>query len=135
MPTLRILFEAPPFVYTTVSNPSWNSAMPASVRADPAALPMPNQPVRFGVATTLESLAFDRDVRPILEIVLTERAEAVIGVRADPELQARTEELARKAMEGELTEDERAEYAGYVRANKFVAILKRQAQQIANSQS
>jgi hypothetical protein len=30
-------------------------------------------------------------------------------------------------------EDERAEYAGYVRANKFVAILKRQAQQIANS--
>ena len=29
----------------------------------------------------------------------------------------------------------RAEYAGYVRANKFVAILKRQARQIANSQS
>ena len=28
-------------------------------------------------------------------------------------------------------EDERAEYAGYVRANRFVAILKRQAQQIA----
>src|SRR5438045_3561849 len=28
-----------------------------------------------------------------------------------------------------------AEYAGYMRANKFVAILKRQAQQIANSRS
>ena len=50
-------------------------------------------------------------------------------------LQARIEELAQKSTEGELTEDERAEYAGYVRANKFVAILKRQAQQIANSQS
>ena len=49
--------------------------------------------------------------------------------------QARIEELAQKSTEGELTEDERAEYAGYVRANKFVAILKRQAQQIANSQS
>jgi uncharacterized protein YnzC (UPF0291/DUF896 family) len=48
-------------------------------------------------------------------------------------VQARIEELARKSTEGELTEDERAEYAGYVRANKFVAILKRQAQQIANS--
>ena len=48
-------------------------------------------------------------------------------------LQARIEELAQKSTE--LTEDDRAEYAGYVRANKFVAILKRQAQQIANSQS
>ena len=47
--------------------------------------------------------------------------------------QHRLEHLARKSTEGELTEDERAEYAGYVRANKFVAILKRQAQQIANS--
>ena len=40
-----------------------------------------------------------------------------------------------QSTEGELTEDERAEYAGYVRANKFVAILKRQAQQLTNSQS
>ena len=71
----------------------------------------------------------------MLEIVLPEKAEAVIGFRADPELQARIEELAQNQPKGELTEDERAEYAGYVRANKFVAILKRQAQQIANSQS
>src|ERR1051325_4230860 len=85
------------------------------------------------MATTSESLAFDRGVRPMLEIVLPEKADAVIGFKADPDLQARIEELARKSTEGELTEDERAEYAGYVRANKFVAILKRQAQQIANS--
>ena len=82
------------------------------------------------MATTSESLAFDRGVRPMLEIVLPEKADAVIGFRADPELQARIEELAQKSTEGELTEDERAEYAGYVRANKFVAILERQAQQI-----
>ena len=87
------------------------------------------------MATTSESLAFDRGVRPMLEIVLPEKADAVIGFRADPELQAHIEELARKSTEGELTEDERAEYTGYVRANKFVAILKRQAQQIAKSQS
>lgn len=82
---------------------------------------------------TSESLAFDRGVRPILEILLRGRADAVIGFQADPDLQARIEELARRSTEGELTEDERAEYAGYVRANKFVAIIKRQAQQIANS--
>ena len=86
------------------------------------------------MATTSESLAFDRGVRPMLEMVLLEKADAVIGFRADPELQARIEELAQKSTEGQLTDDERAEYAGYVRANKFVAILKRQAQQLANSQ-
>jgi len=85
------------------------------------------------MATTSESVAFHRGVRPMLEIVLPEKADAVIGFQADPDLLARIEELARKSTEGDLTEDERAEYAGYVRANKFVAILKRQAHQIANS--
>ena len=85
------------------------------------------------MATTSESVAFDRGVRPMLEIVLPGKADAVISFQADLDLQARIEELARKSTEGELTEDERAEYAGYVRANKFVAILKRQAQEIANS--
>ncbi|MCU1264081.1 MAG: hypothetical protein JWM21_399 [Acidobacteria bacterium] len=69
-----------------------------------------------------------------MEIMLPEKAEAVLRFRADPELQARIEELARKSTDGQLTEDESAEYAGYVRANKFVAILKRQAQHLANSQ-
>jgi hypothetical protein len=56
------------------------------------------------MATTSESLAFDRGVRPMLEIVLPEKADAVIGFQADPELQARIEELARRSTEGELTE-------------------------------
>ena len=64
------------------------------------------------MATTSESLAFDRGVRPMLEIVLPAKADAVIGFQADPDLQARIEELARKSTEGELTEDERAEIRG-----------------------
>ena len=80
------------------------------------------------MATTSESLAFDRGVRPVMEIVLPEKANAIIGFRGDAELQSRIEKLARESTEGELTEDERAEYSGYVRANKFVAILRRQAQ-------
>ena len=82
------------------------------------------------MAKTSERLAFDRGVRPMLEIVLPGKIDAVIGFEADPDLQACIEELARKSTEGELTADERSEYTGYVRANKFVAILKRQAQQI-----
>jgi len=65
-----------------------------------------------------------------MEIVLPDKRDAVIGFRADPQLQARIEELARKSTEGQLTEEERAEYSGFVRANKFVAILERQASRL-----
>ena len=84
---------------------------------------------------TPETEAFDRGVRPVLQIVLPEKAEAVVNFRADPKLQARIEELADKSTEGKLTEAEQAEYAGYVRANKFVAILQRQARQLVGSES
>ena len=71
----------------------------------------------------------------MLRIVLPEKAEAVLRFRAAPELQARIEELAGKSTEGQLTETERAEYAGYVRANKFIAILQRQARQLSGATS
>jgi hypothetical protein len=67
--------------------------------------------------------------------MLPQRAEAVATFRADPELQARIEELAEKSTEGQLTDAEKAEYAGYVRANKFVAILQRHARQLASSET
>jgi uncharacterized protein YnzC (UPF0291/DUF896 family) len=66
----------------------------------------------------------------VLRIVLPEKAVAILRFRAAPELQARIEELACKSTEGQLTETEKAEYAAYVRANKFTAILKQQAQQL-----
>ena len=69
------------------------------------------------VITTPESVAFDRGVRPVLQIVLPDKAEAVLSFQADPELQKRIEDLAAKSTEGQLTEEERAEYEGYVRAN------------------
>ena len=84
------------------------------------------------MGTSAEMLAFDRGIRPLMQLVLTDKAEAVISFRFDPKVKSRIEELARKSTEGQLTVDERAEYAGYVRANKFVAVLKRQAQHLAN---
>ncbi len=77
---------------------------------------------------SLESTAFDRGITPVLTLVLPEHAASVVNFQPDATLQQRIEELAEKANEGELTADEQAEYAGYVRANKFVAIIKRQAQ-------
>jgi uncharacterized protein YnzC (UPF0291/DUF896 family) len=71
----------------------------------------------------------------VLRIVLSDKAEAVLRFRVAPELQARIEELAGKSTEDQLTETERAEYAGYVRANKFIAILQRQARQLIGATS
>ena len=78
---------------------------------------------------TPETTAFERGVRPLLRIVLQDKADAVVNFRSDPTLQQRIEELATKSTEGELSVSERAEYEGYVRANKFIAILQRQARQ------
>ena len=85
------------------------------------------------MAINSEILAFNRSVRPLMEIVLQGKADAILHFRPDPYLAVRIEELAQKSTEGELTDDERAEYTGYVRANKFVAILKRQAQHLTSS--
>jgi len=82
-----------------------------------------------------EISAFDRGIRPVMKIVLPEKAEEVVEFRADHELQSRIEELARKSTEGELSDPERAEYAGYARANKFIAILQRQARELIRSRS
>lgn len=82
------------------------------------------------MATTPETMAFDRGVRPLLQVLLLDKADAVMSFRPDPAIQARIDELASKSTEGELTEEERAEYEGYVRANKFIAILRRQALRI-----
>ncbi|MST95147.1 MAG: hypothetical protein EXS33_07755 [Pedosphaera sp.] len=71
----------------------------------------------------------------MLKIVLPEKAEAVLSFRADAKLPARIEALAGKSTEGQLNKSEKAEYAGYVRANKFIAILRRQARQLAGSHS
>jgi len=84
---------------------------------------------------TPEIDAFDRGVGPVLRIVLPEKAEAVLRFRAAPKLRARIEALAGKSTEGQLTKTERAEYAGYVRANKFVAILQRKARQLKKTHS
>jgi uncharacterized protein YnzC (UPF0291/DUF896 family) len=77
--------------------------------------------------------AFDRAVAPVLSVLSREQAAKIAGFHADAELQARIEELAEKANEGELTEDERAEYEGYSRANHFIAVLQAQARGMVDS--
>jgi hypothetical protein len=82
------------------------------------------------VTNTLEIAAFERGVRPVAQIVFPDKAQAILGFSPAAEIQARIEELAGKSTEGQLTDAERAEYEGYVRANKFIAILQRLARQM-----
>jgi hypothetical protein len=79
----------------------------------------------------VEQTAFERGIHPVARIVFPEKAQAVLAFRPDSALLSRIEELAEKSTEGQLTESERAEYEGYVRANKFIAVLQRLARQMA----
>jgi hypothetical protein len=76
---------------------------------------------------TFDIGAFDRATDPLLQFLSREQAEALIAYRGRPELLARIDELASKNTEGELTDGERAEYEGYVKANSFVAVLQAKA--------
>jgi hypothetical protein len=86
------------------------------------------------MATAFDTAAFDRAIDPVMGLFTQEQAAALVAYRGDASLRARIEELAQKSTEGELTEKERAEYEGYVRANKFVATLQANARKLlANS--
>ena len=85
---------------------------------------------------TAESAAFDLAVNPVLRQVLPEtKAQAVVVFVVDPNLRDRIGELASKSTEETLTEQERLEYRGYVRANTFIATLQRHARRILDSAS
>jgi len=66
---------------------------------------------------TPEAISFERGVRPVLQLVLPDKLEAILRFQPAAELQARIEDLASKSTEGELSEAEKAEYKGYVRAH------------------
>jgi len=69
----------------------------------------------------------DRIVEPISRCLTPESAREIVDLRADPELQARLDELAGKCNEGSLTPSERAQYLLYVEAIDLIAILQSKA--------
>jgi uncharacterized protein YnzC (UPF0291/DUF896 family) len=82
----------------------------------------------------VESNAFERAVAPALKQAFPLVSSSnVFELAADNNLVSRIEELAAKSTDGELSEQEKAEYHGYVRANKFIATLRRQLRRIVNT--
>ena len=81
----------------------------------------------------IDAAAFDRATEPVMRILSRDQALKIVDFHGDENLQLRIEELARKANEGELTEEERAEYQGYAQANKFIAVLQAKARRLLAS--
>jgi hypothetical protein len=71
-----------------------------------------------------------RLLAPIGECMSREVAKKVADLRADPDVQARVDELADKCTEGNLTAEERAEYESYVHAIRVIGMLQAQARGI-----
>jgi hypothetical protein len=72
--------------------------------------------------------ALEKLLRPLSRELSLELARALARIRADPETQARYEQLAEKNTEGQLSPEERAELESLVRANTLLGIVKAEAQ-------
>lgn len=64
---------------------------------------------------------------PLTECFTPEVAQRVVNLRPDPETQQRLYELAAKANEGDLTDEESTEYRAYVEAIDLIGILQAKA--------
>ena len=76
---------------------------------------------------SLEKSALDQVLTPVAHCFTPAVARKVASLRADPQFQARMDEFARKANEGELSEEEYSEYEAYVEAIDIISILQSKA--------
>ena len=72
----------------------------------------------------------DRMLEPVSDCLTPEVARRLAQIRADPELQARIDDLDDRCTEGTLPADEKLEYETYVRAGNLIAILKAKARKL-----
>ena len=69
----------------------------------------------------------DRFLEPMTEVLTPQVARKIADLRADPDTQARVDELSAKANDGTLSPDEDTEYKGYVEAADIMGIIQSKA--------
>jgi biopolymer transport protein ExbD len=79
------------------------------------------------MATATHFEIIDRLLAPVTESLTAEAARALVDLRAAPDVQARIDELAGKANEGELDADEAAEYQAIVEVIDLISLLQAKA--------
>lgn len=83
------------------------------------------------LATSEEYL--DRLLDPVGKLLSRDVAKRLVELRADPEVQARLDELAEAANEGVLTAQEKSEYETYIQTIEFISILQAKARSMLSS--
>ena len=78
----------------------------------------------------MNTTLLDRVIEPFAECLTTSAARKIVALRADAEMQTRVDELADKANDGLLTDEERAEYDRYLAAFHFVTIMQVRARRL-----
>jgi hypothetical protein len=71
---------------------------------------------------------------PFVECLTPESARKIVALRAAPEAQARLEQLADRANEGELTPVEQAEYEKFRATFHMITLLQSKARQFLGTQ-
>ncbi len=79
---------------------------------------------------TLDAPILDRLIDPLGRMLTPDVARKLVHYRFDAATQAHIDKLARKCNAGDLTDDEDREYATYVHAIDFIAILQAKARAI-----
>ena len=74
----------------------------------------------------------DRILDPVVNAFSPEVARRIVALKAGEDVQSRVDDLAAKANNGDLTEDERAEYEAYVDAIDLVSILQAKSRRMLN---
>jgi len=81
------------------------------------------------MSTTLPTI--ERLLEPLTACLTPEVAQRIVDLRLDdPSTLQRLDYLREKANEGTLTEQERAEYEGFVEGNDLVMLIKSQARSV-----
>ena len=91
----------------------------------------------FPLGHTMSTVAvhLDRLLEPLAASLSPEVAAKVADLRADEAMQSRIDDLAERANEGELTAEEREEYAGYLHAIDVIAVLQAKARSLLRKQA
>lgn len=80
--------------------------------------------------TAKSAPALDELIGALSECLTPESARRLLALKADPQLQARVDDLATRHSRGLLTPEEQGEYRGYVYFDTFIAILRSKARQL-----
>lgn len=79
------------------------------------------------IKKTTVAVHLDRLLAPLADCLAPEVAAKVAAMQADETVQQRVDYLADRAAEGRLDDAERDEYAAYLRAVDFIAVLQAKA--------